>query len=81
MEETAPETLNDRLTSSPVLALLDLKNPFFLTNDASDAAVGATLSQQAGNSKSLQIIVCYSQCFTPREQRCPAPEDELYAEW
>ncbi|CDJ30653.1 uncharacterized protein EMH_0006960 [Eimeria mitis] len=80
-EDEAARRLIGHLTSSPVLALPDFDKPFFLTTDASDAAVGVMLSHQAIGSKKHQIIACYSHRFTEREQKYPVREKELYAVW
>lgn len=80
-EEVAAKTLISHLTAAPVLALPDFGKQFYLTTDASDAAVGAILSQQAENSRKHHIIACYSHRFTETEQRYPVREKELYAVW
>ena len=55
-EDKEAKTLVVHLTSAPVLALPD--KHFFLTTDASDAAVGVMLSQQVGESTKCHIIAC-----------------------
>ena len=44
-EDKAAKMLRAHLTSAPVLALPDFDKHFFLTTDASDAAVGVMLSR------------------------------------
>ena len=68
-EAKAAKTLIAHLTSPPVLALPDFDKYFFLSTDASDAAAGVMLSQQADESKKHHIIACYSHRFTPTELR------------
>ena len=80
-EDKAAKTLIAHLTSATVLALPDFDKYFFLTTDASDAAVGVMFSQQADESKKHHIIACYSHRFTPTELRYPVREKELYAVW
>ena len=73
-ENKAAKTLIAHLTSAPVLALPDFDKHFFLTTDASDAAVGVMLSQQADESRKHHIIACYSHRPTPTELRYPVRE-------
>ena len=68
-ENKAAKALIAHLTSAPVLALPDFDKHVFLTTDASDAAVGVMLSQQADESKQHHIIACYSHRFTQTELR------------
>jgi hypothetical protein len=44
-EQTAFDTLKEKLTSAPVLLLPDPNKPFTITTDASDFAIGAVLTQ------------------------------------
>jgi len=80
-QETAARKLIELLTQSPVLSLPDYSQPFILTTDASDYAVGAVLSQKAPGTAKHHIIACYSHRFSPTEQRYPVREKELYAMW
>ena len=64
-----------------MLALPDFDKHFFLTTDASDAALEVMLSQQADESKTHHIIARYSHRFTPTELRYPVREKELHAVW
>ena len=57
-EDAAARTLISPLAESPVLALPNFEKLFFLATDASDAAVGAILSEQADNSCKHHIIAC-----------------------
>ena len=47
-EQTAFDTLKEKLTSAPVLLLPDPNKPFTITTDASDFAIGAVLTQDKG---------------------------------
>ena len=58
-EDKVAKTLIAHLTSAPVRALPDFDKHFFLTTDASDAAVGVMLSQQADESKKHHGVACY----------------------
>ena len=44
-QQQAFEALKEALVSTPVLALPDFSRAFIVTTDASDVAVGGTLSQ------------------------------------
>ena len=78
-EDKAAKTLIAHLTSAPVLALPDFDKHVFVTTDASDAAVGVLLSEQADESKKHYRIACYSHHFTPTELRYPVRAKERYA--
>jgi len=78
-QEKAARTLIGCLTSSPVLALPNFNESFYLTADASDAAVGAVLSQKSPINGKHQIISCHSHRFAPAERKYPVREKELYA--
>ncbi|XP_059066066.1 uncharacterized mitochondrial protein AtMg00860-like [Cryptomeria japonica] len=63
-QERAFEGLKSRLCSAPVLALLDLQQPFEIETNASDYAIGAVLMQHghlvAYHSKTFSYTVyCY----------------------
>ena len=76
-EDKATKTLIAHLTFASVLALPDFDKHFFLTADASDAAVGVMLSQQADESKKHHIIACYSHRFTRTELCYPERKNEI----
>lgn len=54
------QTLNDAVTKSPVLALLDFTKPFMVETDASGADMGAVLSQEG------HPIAIFSKQFCPK---------------
>ena len=68
-EDKAAKTLIAHFTSAPVLASPDFDKHFFLTTDASDAAMGAMLSHQPDESKNHHFMACYSHRFTLTELR------------
>ena len=65
------------LTSVP-LAFPDTSQPFYLHIDASDVALGATLSQK-DETQSLRLVACSSRKFNPAERNYPVHERELLA--
>ena len=59
--QQAFESLKNKLTTPPILAYPDFKEPFMLYTDASDAAIAAVLSQIQDNAErafwSRQILL------------------------
>ena len=60
------------------LAFPDTSQPFYLHTDASDVALGATLSQK-DDSGSLRLVACSSRKLNPAEKNYPVHERELLA--
>ena len=60
------------------LAFPDFTKPFYLHTDASDRAVGATLSQY-DNASNLRLLSCMSHKMNPAEAGYSAHERELLA--
>ena len=75
--QDAFETLKSRLTTTPILAFLMMKEPFILYTDASLTAMGAVLSQlQDGQERAI----CYaSKAFSKAQTRYSATKRELLA--
>ena len=59
------------ITNAPVLAYPDFTKPFTITNEASNLAIGAVLSQEQ------HLISCYSRILNSAEQSYPTIEKEL----
>ena len=78
-EETqeAFESLKKHLSSTPILALPDVKEPFILCTDASSTAMGAVLAQvQDGKERAI----CYaSKAFSKSQTNYSATKRELLA--
>ena len=78
-EETqeAFESLKKHLSSTPILAFPDVKEPFILYTDASSTAMGAVLAQvQDGKERAI----CYaSKAFSKSETNYSAAKRELLA--
>ncbi|MCY6488114.1 ribonuclease H family protein, partial [Actinobacillus pleuropneumoniae] len=58
-QQKAFESLKEKISSAPVLALPDLRQPFEIQTDASDYAMGAVLTQHS------KPICYHSQSFNP----------------
>ena len=72
-QQKAFDTLKEKISTTPILALLDLQRPFEVQTDASDYAMGAVLTQ---NSKPI----CYhSETFNFAVVNYPTYDKELYA--
>jgi hypothetical protein len=76
-EESAFQALKTALTSTPVLRLPDPDAEFLVTTDASDFAIGATLSQKGGDGE--RPIAFDSRNLLPAERNYPTHEKELLA--
>ena len=71
------ETCKHLLTNDPILQYPDFKQPFILTTDASNVAIGAVLSQ---GKIGLDKPICYaSRTLTQTEQNYSTIEKELLA--
>eukprot|EP00253_Pinus_taeda_P034634 PITA_34634 len=67
------ETLKQKISTTPVLALLDLQRPFEIETYANDYAMGAVLMQQ-------KKLICYhSENFSRAVINYPTYAKELYA--
>jgi len=72
-QQKAFDTLKEKISTAPVLALPDLQHPFEIETDASDYAVGAVLMQH-------EKPICYhSETFTSAVVNYPTYDKELYA--
>ena len=67
------ESLKEKISSAPVLALLDLRQPFEIQTDASDYAMGAVLLQHG------KPIAFHSETFNGAVVNYPTYDKELYA--
>ncbi|KAI8507260.1 hypothetical protein Bbelb_146400 [Branchiostoma belcheri] len=75
--QTAFDTLRDALTSPPVLAYPDFSRPFTLHTDASDAAIGAVLSQTTDQGE--QVVAYASRTLSSQERRWATFDREMWA--
>ena len=76
-EQQAFKSLQRALSSAPVLIIPDPNLPYVVRTDASDYAVGGTLSQDHG--KGLQPIAFFSKKLSPAERNYPVHEQEQLA--
>ena len=71
--QKAFDTLKEKISTTPILALPDLQRPFEIQTDASDYAMGAVLTQHSKH-------ICYhSETFNPAVVNYPTYAKELYA--
>ena len=73
VQQKAFDALNKNIISAPVLALLDLRQPFEIQIDASEYAMGAVLMQHG------KPISFHSKIFNGALTNYPTYEKELYA--
>ena len=80
-EQAAFDGVKRLLASAEALTLPDLSEPFIVTCDASDVAIGGVLSQKnKEDPQGPEKIVAYcSRTFTANEQHCSSCEKELLA--
>ena len=67
------DTLKEKISTAPVLSLLDLQRPFEIQTDASDYAMGAMLIQHS------KPICYHSETFNSAVVNYPSYDKELYA--
>jgi hypothetical protein len=72
-QQKAFETLKEKISTAPVLALPDLQQPFEIQTDASRYAMGAVLMQRG------KPICYHSETFTQVVINYPTYDKELYA--
>ena len=77
--EHAFQVTKAMMTSSPVLQTPCYEKQFFLATDASDAAAGAVLQQEAHDGSCLHPISFFSRKFTAAEKNYSTVEKETLA--
>ena len=77
-QQKAFETVIQKLAHSATLAYQDKMRQFHVHTDASDVAVGATLSQDNDN-REMRLVACMSKKLCASERKYPAHERELLA--
>lgn len=76
-QQKAFDDLKERMMQRPILILPDPRKPFVVHTDASQFAIGATLSQDHGHG--LQPIAFLSRKLIPAETKYAVHEQELLA--
>lgn len=76
-QETAFQTLKDKLTTTPVLACPDFNKQFVLQVDASNEGLGASLTQTI--DKKERVIAYASRLLTDNERKFTTTEKECLA--
>ncbi len=75
--DTAFAALKAAVASAPIIHMPDLSQPFVLTTDASNFAVGAVLTQGTGAEE--RVIAFESKKLSPAETRYPVHDKEMLA--
>lgn len=76
-QQTAFDTLCDKICTEPILQYPNFRRPFSITTDASDYALGAVLSQEY---QGQDLPVPYASCtLNPAECKYTTSEKELLA--
>lgn len=78
-ENTAFETLKKAFTTAPILRIPDDTNPFRLSTDASNFAVGAVLSQLEPTDMLWHPVAFYSKSLNEHERNYEIYDKELLA--
>ena len=76
--ERSFQQLKRQLLSAPVLIVPDSTKPYFLHSDASEVAIGATLSQ-LDDKGHMRLVTCRSRKLLPAERNYPVHEKEMLA--
>ena len=77
-EEQSFQQLKRQMLSAPVLIVPDSTKPYFLHSDASEFAIGATLSQLDDKGQ-LRLVTCRSRKLLHAERNYPVHEKEMLA--
>ena len=78
-EKSTFDTLQDRITSAPILMLLDNSRPYHVEADSSDFATGAVLSQENPEDRKWHPIAFLSKSLSPVERNYEIHNKEMLA--
>jgi len=78
-EQSAFDTLKEKITSTPILILPDNSKPFRIEADSSDFATGAVLSQQSPEDKKWHPVAFLSKSLSPVERNYEIHDKEMLA--
>ena len=76
-QDAAFAAIKAAIATAPVIHMPNLQQPFVVTTDASNFAVGAVLSQGSGADE--RVIAFESKKMTPAETRYPVHDKEMLA--
>ena len=77
-QQKALDTVIQKLAHSTTLAYPDVWRPFHVHTDASDSAIGATMSQEDDKSE-MRLVACRSKKLNAVKCNYPAHERETLA--
>ena len=78
-EKSAFDTLWDRITSAPILMLLDNSRPYCVKADSSDFATGAVLAQENLEDGKWHPVAFLSKSLSPVERNYEIHDKEMLA--
>ena len=78
-EKSAFDTLKDRITLAPILALPDNSRPYRVEADSSDFATGAVLSQQNLEDEKWHPVAFLSKSLSPVERNYKTHNKDMLA--
>ena len=73
--------LKGKVTSAPILALLDNSKPFHIEVDSSDFATGAVLSQPNSDDNKWHPVAFLSKSLSPVERNYEIHDKEMLELW
>ena len=78
-EKSAFDMLQDRITSAPILMLLDNSRPYCVEADSLDFATGAVLSQENPEDGKWHPVAFLSKSLSPVERNYKIHDKEMLA--
>ena len=78
-DQSAFNSLKERITTAPILTLPDNSRPFRIEADSSDFATGAVLSQQSKEDNKWHPVAFISKSLSPVEQNYEIHDKEMLA--
>jgi len=78
-EQSAFDSLKERITTAPILTLPDNSQPFWIKSDSLDFATGAVLSQKSPEDNKWHPIAFLSKSLSPVERNYEIHDKEMLA--
>ena len=78
-EQLAFDTLQERITSAPILTLPDNSRPYHVEADSSDFATGVVLSQECLEDGKLHPVAFLSKSLSPIKRNYEIHDKEMLA--